>query len=134
MSFCFINYATAQNEGVSKKEIKEYETLIADCYDEDGNPLEVSKTDAARIEVIYKNMTEKQKQKLEKKDLPNPTDVSGTAKGVKKISELLPSDATYFIDEKAISSEEALETINGKRFRMVRKKKDEGYEFHITLL
>lgn len=135
ISFCFVNSATAQDKGVTKKELKEYQTLIKNCYDEDGKPLEVSKVDAARIETIYENMTAKQKQKMAKKNLPSPsTDILGTAKGVTKTNTVLPSDASYFIDKKSVSPEEAMKTISDNRFRMIRKKTDEGYEFHITLL
>lgn len=135
ISFCFVNFTTAQTKGVSKKELKEYQTLIKKSYDKDGNPLEVSVTDAARIKTIYANMTVKQKAKLEKKNLPNPNvKISGTAKGGTKTSSLLPTDATYFIDKKAVSPEEAMKTISDNRFRMIRKKTDDGYEFHITLL
>lgn len=134
MSFCLVNSIAAQDKEVSKKEIKEYETLIEKCYDKNGNPLEVSKVDAERIESIYSKMTEKQKQKLAKKNVPSTIEDLGIAKGVNKTNSLLPLDGVYFIDTESVSPEEAMKTISDNRFRMVRKKTDEGYEFHITLL
>ena len=135
ISIACISNVSAQNNGVSKKEIKEYKSLIENCYDKNGNPLEVSKKDAERIKNIYANMTKKQKSKLAKRNLPSPaTKPLGVAKGIAKTNSLLPSDAIYFINEKVVSSEEAMKTISDNRFRMVRKKTDEGYEFYITLL
>lgn len=128
---CFIstNVAIAQNQGVSADVVQEYETLISKCFDKEGNPTEITVSDVKRLEDIYIKMSDVQKEEATK-----VASITNERPEKNKNKNPLPQDAVYYIDGEKSTMESAMEIIEQGKFKIVRKKVDGDYEFHIETL
>lgn len=120
------NVLIAQDAGVSADLLQEYETLMNKCFDSEGNPTEVDLKDVKRIEEIYSKMSDEQKTKVTTIHIPE--DISENLKNP------LPKDGIYFINGEKSTLEKAVEIVEKGKFKLVRKKTADGYEFHIQTL
>ena len=107
--FMFSNASYAQEGGANPNEVKEFAELILDNYDQEGNPVNLSKEEAKRLLVIYNKMDAEQQIIIKSLRLPIPEN------GITKLRDentpppppLFPIGAKYYIDGKEVNVYEA---------------------------
>ncbi len=139
--FLFSKVGFAQ-DGASPEEVKQYFELILDNYDQEGNPVNLTKEEEERILVIYNKMDAGQQAVIRGLKVPYPK--SAVKKRVAYSTPPsppppppppppLPREAKFYIDGKEVSFFEAnMMMPNYKLYHIKRKKGEKGKkdEFH----
>ena len=134
--FVFSSTAFAQ-EQASPEEIREYHELVLDNYDQEGNPLHLSKDEAKRMLTIYNKMDKGQQTVIKELRLPIPEQgkIKYAKDGTMPPPPPFPQGCRYFIDGKEVSVFEANMMLpNYKLYKITRKKGKNGAkdEFHMN--
>lgn len=136
-SFFMFNNSVYAQEGASPEEVQEYNILILDNYDQEGNPVRLSKDEAKRMLVIYNKMDAEQQDVIKGLRLPIPK--AGKQKMSKSTTPPppppFPHGAKYILDGKEVSVFEAnMMLASYKHYDIRIKKGKDGVqkEFHIT--